>query len=80
MSLVNNIAECILYLEACKSDSSMTKEDLCDAIRERMCIFMSKVVSYPVMTNFSLPVIDDHEILVGCNEVNVRRGQHVESV
>ncbi len=77
MALVNHIAECITYLEECKSDSEMTKEDLCDAIRERMCVFMSKVVSYPVMTNFALPVIDSHEILVGCNEPSCKRGQHV---
>jgi hypothetical protein len=77
MSLVNHIAECIRYLEECKSDREMTKDDLCDAIRERMCVFMSKVVSYPIMTNFALPVIDSHEILVGCNEPNGKRGQHV---
>ena len=55
--LVDIVGETIAYLESCKHDESVTRGDVCEAMRDRMCILMSKLVSYPVMTNFALPVI-----------------------
>ena len=57
VTLLEIVSETISHLESCRQDESMTKGDVCDAIRDRMCILMGKIVSYPVMSNFALPVV-----------------------
>lgn len=55
-SLVDIVADTAEYLEDAKKDSETTKEDVCQGIRNRLSIIMSKLVSYPVCTNFALPL------------------------
>ena len=60
VTFIDIVSEVIAHLESCKKDDAVTKEDVCEAIRDRMCILMSKIVSYPVMTNFALPVVPEN--------------------
>lgn len=51
------IAETIAYIDYTKDNNEITKGDLIDSLRMRLCIIMGKIISYPVTTNFALPYI-----------------------
>jgi len=55
-TLVDIVAEATEFLDASRSDDGVSKEDLCDSMRNRLSVIVSKLVSYPVCTNFSIPV------------------------
>lgn len=59
---MSDLAEIILktveHLEKLNDDGSVTKKDVCEDVRNRLCIMMSKVISYPVLTNFAIPLVD----------------------
>lgn len=68
-NLVDIITDSTEYLDTVKNDPSITKDDVCDTMRNRMCVMLSKLISYPLCTNFSMPITmninnsDDNEML-----------------
>lgn len=43
------------FLDEAKGNEEVTKEDVISGMRERLCVIMGKLVSFPTVTNFSLP-------------------------
>lgn len=55
-NLLEIVVDSVAYLDSACENEDMTKSDVCDSMRNRMCVIMSKLVAYPVCTNFSFPV------------------------
>lgn len=55
-SLVEIIAKSTEFLKEASENANVSKEDVCDGMHMRLSILMSKVVSYPMCTQFALPL------------------------
>ena len=58
-----SLRSCVDYLERCRADPDMTKEDVLVGIEERVSVMMSKALSEPTATSFCvfrLPREDDY--------------------
>lgn len=42
------------YLDKCKTDKSITKEDVVESMENRMCMLLGKLISVPTSTSFAL--------------------------
>lgn len=52
------VADTVAHMEKLRRDPVASKGDVCDDVRERLAVIMSKLVSYPVVSNFALPYVD----------------------
>lgn len=52
---------CVAYLERCKADPGMSKDDVIDGIEERVSVMMGKVLSEPTATSFCVFRMDEEE-------------------
>ncbi len=55
-NLVDIVANATEYLATARDNNCISKADVCDAMHMRLSIIMSKLVSYPVCTQFALPL------------------------
>jgi hypothetical protein len=56
-TLCEIVAETIEHLDKCRADDSISKWDTCEDTRKRLCLIMSKLVVYPITSNFTIPVL-----------------------
>lgn len=56
--LTEIIGLCVQYLDAIETDSSVTKKDVCNDIRNRLCVMLGMVIGNPVSTNYALPYVE----------------------
>ncbi len=56
--LVTLLAETVAVLDAAEADAAVSKADVVDMARKRLCVMMGQVVAYPVVTNFALPCVE----------------------
>jgi hypothetical protein len=56
--LVTLLAETVAALDAAEADAAVSKADVVDMARKRLCVMMGQVVAYPVVTNFALPCVE----------------------
>ena len=54
-TLLELLALTVEYLDAAERDAGVTKQDLAEALRNRLCVITGKVVAQPVVSNFAMP-------------------------
>jgi lipoate-protein ligase A len=57
-----SLRSCVAYLERCKKDPGMNKEDVIDGIEERVSVMMGKVLSEPTATSYCVFRLDEDEM------------------
>lgn len=55
--LSDMIANSVEFLEKARGDEGVSKEDVVEGMRKRLCVMMGKVVAHPVVSNFALPCV-----------------------
>jgi hypothetical protein len=55
--LLELVGDTVQYLDAAGADAGVSKQDVVDSARERLCRIMQKIVAFPLTTNFSLPCL-----------------------
>lgn len=56
-----SLRSCVAYIERCRADADMTKEDVLVGMEERVSVMMSKALSEPTATSFCVFRLD-HEV------------------
>ena len=46
------LCDCVTFLERCRLNDSITKEDMRVGIEERVCVMMKKMLATPTTTSF----------------------------
>lgn len=52
---------CVSYLERCRRDKDMTKEDVLVGMEERVSVMMKKALAEPTATSFCVFRLEDFE-------------------
>lgn len=55
-TLVEIVSDTVEYLDRSSMNEDVTKQDVVESVRNRLSVIMSKLVSYPVCTNFAVPL------------------------
>jgi hypothetical protein len=50
---------CVAYLERCRADPGMSKEDVIQGIEERVSVMMGKALAEPTSTSFCVFRLDE---------------------
>jgi len=56
-----SLRSCVAYIERCRADPEMSKEDVLIGMEERVSVMMSKALSEPTATSFCVFRLD-HEV------------------
>lgn len=54
-----SLRSCVSYLDRCRRDPGMTKDDVLDGIEERVSVMMGKALSAPTATSFCVFRLDE---------------------
>jgi len=54
-----SLRSCVSYLEQCRRDPGMTKDDVLDGIEERVSVMLNKALSAPTATSFCVFRLDE---------------------
>lgn len=55
--MIDLVACSVAFLDEVENNENVCKQDVIDSMRKRLCIITGKIVSYPIITNFSLPCV-----------------------
>lgn len=56
-----SLRSCVSYLERCRRDQGMTKDDVLDGIEERVSVMLGKVLSAPTATSYCVFRLDEED-------------------
>jgi len=54
-----SLRSCVSYLDRCRRDPGMSKDDVLDGIEERVSVMMGKALSAPTATSFCVFRLDE---------------------
>ena len=54
-----SLRSCVAYIERCRADADMTKEDVLVGMEERISVMMSKALAEPTATSFCVFRLDE---------------------
>jgi hypothetical protein len=57
-----SLRSCVAYLERCRRDPGMAKEDVIDGIEERVSVMLGKALAEPTATSFCVFRLDEEEL------------------
>eukprot|EP00961_Rhodomonas_salina_P299874 3939288-Rhodomonas_salina.4 len=49
------VAHAVAYVEEAEADAALSKSDLADGVRMRLCVLLGRLVAHPASTSFALP-------------------------
>ena len=52
---------CVAYLQRCRADPGMSKDDVIDGIEERVSVMLGKALSAPTATSFCVFRLEEDE-------------------
>ena len=56
-----SLRSCVAYLQQCKADPGMSKDDVIDGIEERVSVMMGKALAAPTATSFCVFRLDEED-------------------
>ena len=56
-----SLRACVAYIERCRRDPGMTKEDVLVGMEERVSDMMTKMLAAPTATSYCVFRLEDHE-------------------
>lgn len=63
-----SLRSCVAFLEKCRADPAVTKEDLAVGMEERVSVMMRKALAEPTATSFCVFRLEDFEHNLGGEE------------
>lgn len=60
----DSLCDCVAYIERCRKDPGMTKEDVLIGMEERVSVMMRKMLAAPTATSYCVFRLEDHEAFV----------------
>lgn len=61
LNFFESLRSCVAYLERCRADPGMTKDDVLDGIEERVSVMMGKALAAPTATSFCVFRLDEEQ-------------------
>lgn len=53
--LMDLLVESVGYLDAAGANADVSKTDVVESMRERLCVITGRIIAYPSVSNFALP-------------------------
>jgi hypothetical protein len=57
----DSLRSCVSYIQTCRADPGMSKDDVLDGIEERVSVMMGKALSLPTASSFCVFRLEEEQ-------------------